>query len=143
VIGDGRREIENREETMRTSVLRTIFCVAIATVAINQIPAAEQEGFALTVVAPEKRLIPVTVWLGIRNGTEDVALMCVSSVGAWTLPPEGPSRGSAEGFSPHACVNDEAYTRRTTRDHVSSLAHSEVSTTTGRRPDYCSSGPLH
>jgi len=110
VIGDGRREIENREETMRTSVLRTIFCVAIATVAINQIPAAEQEGFALAVVAPEKRLIPVTVWLGIRNGTEDVALMCVSSVGAWTLPPEGPSRGSAEGFSPHACVNDEAYT---------------------------------
>jgi len=95
---------------MRTSVFRIIFGAAIATVPMNQTPAAQQETLTLNVVAPEKRQVPVTVWLGIRNGTEDVALMCVSSVGAWTLPPEGPGRGSAEGFSPHACVHDEAYT---------------------------------
>src|SRR5262245_55054929 len=86
-----------------------IFSVAIATVAMSRI-AAPQE-LSLQVVSPEpKALVALTAWLGIRNGTEEAAFMCVSAVGASKVSHEGTSRVSATGFSPHACENDEAYT---------------------------------
>lgn len=73
--------------------------------------AAQTEALALSVVATDTDArVPASVWLGITNGTDEPVLICVSSFGVSTIAADGANVGTAEGFSPHACVNEESYT---------------------------------
>jgi hypothetical protein len=72
-----------------------------------QAPASELE---LTVVtsAAEPGVGGRTVWLGIRNRTRSPRLVCVLSRAIWPKVSFGPNQ--MEGFSPHGCQAEEAYT---------------------------------
>jgi hypothetical protein len=96
---------------LKASAWSIMLSLASAIGAMGMVLTVRQKTVSLHVIARDQgKRGPVTVWLGIRNDTDDAALMCVSSIGASTLSAEGGAHMSASGFSPHACVNDEAYT---------------------------------
>jgi hypothetical protein len=84
-------------------------------VAIHGSPAGTQPlapAFQLTVIATDgaTRELSKVVWLGIRNRTSGPQLFCVWSRAIWTKVPEGPNEMTADGFSPHGCQAEGAYT---------------------------------
>jgi hypothetical protein len=70
-----------------------LLAVAGITLGMSHSSGAQHESLSLGVVAPKRvAQVPVTAWLGVRNGAEDATLVCVSSVGAWTVSSNGSHR---------------------------------------------------